>query len=91
MLGSSADLRDARRLATDEDNRHAQIGPGQLLLKSSPLRPGSLTSRTRHAGTPWGAVEEFLDRLSPNDTKHYKILHVLLLPRLTDTIWLSAL
>jgi hypothetical protein len=61
-------------VATDEDNRHAQIGPGQLLLKSSPLRPGSLTSRTRHAGTCWGAVEEFLDRcrqMTQNIIKFY--------------------
>jgi hypothetical protein len=27
-------------VATDEENRHAQVGPGQILLKIEPVAPG---------------------------------------------------
>jgi hypothetical protein len=57
---------------------------GMTTARSSPAAPGQSDVENQAREQVLGrAVEEFLGRLSPNDTKHYKILHVLCLPRLT--------
>jgi hypothetical protein len=42
-------------VATDEENRHAQIGPGQILLKIEPVAPGHPDVENQARGQVLGA------------------------------------
>ena len=57
-------------VATDKDNRHAQIGPGQLLLKIEPTAPGQPDVENQAPGqVRRRAIEEFLDRREQLDAQ----------------------
>ena len=49
-------------VAGDENNRQRRRPPGQFLLHSSPLRPGSWTSSTRQPGAVWPRAGQKLVR-----------------------------